>query len=186
MARGRNTALRSLTERKYSRRSPHGSTARYTGEDARQKLGPRDPPLSLVARIMLGVGALVYVQSPAAAPNRRFLLYMCLWAVSNVAVPAAVLGARTSAATVVGLVAPLLSIHGWVFFLTYPANPARERWLERHRAIPRLYRLALALGVVGALAYVLIVWRAPPLRAGRPRYPPPPPLPPPPPAPSGP
>lgn len=54
---------------------------------------------------------------------------MCFWAVSNVAVPAAVLGARPTAATVVGLIAPLLSIHGWVFFLTYPANPARERWL---------------------------------------------------------
>src|SRR5216684_1901842 len=272
MARGRNTALRSLTERKYSRRSPHGSTARYSVYDRREsmarwdlrfslvvaasltvlvglvadlaldagrpypgffaapdfRLFPAEPdaraaglrqgdrlvavdgasPLTLAARvraaagpiryeveragrrlsvelaprplrwarlidrfgiyvlvsaIMLGVGALVYVQNPAAAPNRRFLLYMCLWAVSNVAVPAAVLGARTSAATVVGLVAPLLSIHGWVFFLTYPANPARERWLERHRAIPRLYRLALALGVVGALAYVLIVWRAPAL-----------------------
>jgi class 3 adenylate cyclase len=117
----------------------------------------------LVSAIMLGVGALVYVQNPAAAPNQRFLLYMCLWAVSNVAVPEAVLGARTSAATVVGLVAPLLSIHGWIFFLTYPANPARERWLERHRVIPRLYRLAVALGVAGALAYVLIVWRAPAL-----------------------
>jgi class 3 adenylate cyclase len=117
----------------------------------------------LVSAIMLGVGALVYVQNPVAAPNRRFLLYMCLWAVSNVAVPAAVLGARPAAATVVGLVAPLLSIHGWVFFLTYPANPARERWLERHRVIPRLYRLAVGLGVVGALAYVLIAWRAPAL-----------------------
>ena len=117
----------------------------------------------LVSAIMLGVGALVYVQNPAAAPNRRFLLYMCLWAVSNVAVPEAVLGARPAAATVVGLVAPLLSIHGWVFFLTYPANPARERWLERHRVIPRLYRLGAALGVAGALAYVLIVWRAPAL-----------------------
>jgi class 3 adenylate cyclase len=117
----------------------------------------------LVSAIMLGVGALVYVQNPLAAPNQRFLLYMCLWAISNVAVPAAVLGARTSAATVVGLVAPLLSIHGWVFFLTYPANAARERWLERHRVIPRLYRAAVILGVVGALAYVLIVWRAPAL-----------------------
>ena len=117
----------------------------------------------LVSAIMLGVGALVYVQNPAAAPNRRFLLYMCLWGVSNVAVPEGVGGARPAAATVVGLVAPLLSIHGWVFFLTYPANPARERWLERHRVIPRLYRLGAALGVAGALAYVLIVWRAPAL-----------------------
>lgn len=117
----------------------------------------------LVSAVMLGVGALVYVQNPVAAPNRRFLLYMCLWAVSNVAVPAAVLGARPAAATVVGLVAPLLSIHGWILFLTYPANPARERWLERHRVIPRLYRLAGVLGLVGALAYVLIAWRAPAL-----------------------
>ncbi len=49
----------------------------------------------LVSAIMLIVGAAVYVQNPAAAPNRRFLLYMCLWAVSNVAVPEAVLGARS-------------------------------------------------------------------------------------------
>ncbi len=111
----------------------------------------------LVSALMLGAGALVYAQNPAAAPNRRFLTYMCLWAVSNVAVPAAVLGARPTAATVVGLIAPLLSIHGWVFFLTYPANPARARWLERHRVIPRLYRLAALLGAAGALAYLLIV-----------------------------
>ena len=67
------------------------------------------------------------MQNPAAAPNRRFLLYMCLWAVSNVAVPEAVLGARPYAAALVGFLAPVLSIHGWVFFLTYPANPARRR-----------------------------------------------------------
>jgi len=41
----------------------------------------------LVSVLMLAVGAAVYVQNPLAAPNRRFLLYMCLWAVSNVAVP---------------------------------------------------------------------------------------------------
>ncbi|HEU4439203.1 MAG TPA: hypothetical protein VFT36_08125, partial [Methylomirabilota bacterium] len=117
----------------------------------------------LVSIVMLGVGAAVYVQNPAAAPNRRFLLYMCLWAVSNVAVPEAVLGARTYAAALVGLIAPLLSIHGWVFFLTYPANPDRERWLERHRVIPWLYRLAAALGVAGAGSFLLISWRAPAL-----------------------
>ncbi|HEY7041469.1 MAG TPA: adenylate/guanylate cyclase domain-containing protein [Methylomirabilota bacterium] len=115
----------------------------------------------LVSIVMLGVGAAVYVQNPAAAPNRRFLLYMCLWAVSNVAVPEAVMGSRKYAAALVGLIAPLLSIHGWVFFLTYPANPDRERWLERHRLIPRLYRLAVALGVVGAGSFLLIYWLAP-------------------------
>ena len=115
----------------------------------------------LVSLVMLAVGAAVYVQNPAAAPNRRFLLYMCLWAVSNVAVPEAVLGGRTYAAALVGLIAPLLSIHGWVFFLTYPANPDRERWLERHHVIPRLYRLAVALGLLGAGSFVLIAWLAP-------------------------
>ena len=115
----------------------------------------------LVSFVMLAVGAAVYVQNPAAAPNRRFLLYMCLWAVCNVAVPEAVLGARTYAAALVGLIAPLLSIHGWVFFLTYPANPDRERWLERHRVIPWLYRLAVALGLLGAGSFLLISWRAP-------------------------
>ena len=49
--------------------------------------------------------------------------------------------------TVVGLVAPLLSIHGWVFFLTYPANAPREAWLERHRVIPRLYVAGFTLAV---------------------------------------
>jgi class 3 adenylate cyclase len=115
----------------------------------------------LVSLVMLGVGAAVYVQNPAAAPNRRFLLYMCLWAVSNVAVPEAVLGSRKYAAALVGLIAPLLSIHGWVFFLTYPANPERERWLERHRVIPRLYRAAVVLGVAGAGSFLLISWLAP-------------------------
>src|SRR6185295_12083574 len=68
----------------------------------------------LVSAIMLIVGAAVFVQNPSAAPNRRFLLYMCLWAVSNVAVPEAVLGARPYAGALVGLLAPLLSIHGWI------------------------------------------------------------------------
>src|SRR5216683_1991552 len=272
MARGRNTALRSLTERKYSRRSPHGSTARYSVYDRREsmarwdlrfslvvaaslavlvglvadlaldagrpypgffaapdfRLFPAEPdaraaglgqgdrlvavdgasPLTLAARVraaagpiryeveragrrfsvelaprpltwsrlvdrfavyflvsavMLIVGAAVYAQNPAAAPNRRFLLYMCLWAVSNVAVPEAVLGARKYAAALVGLLAPLLSIHGWVFFLTYPANADRERWLERHRVIPRLYRVAVALGLASALSFLLISTFAPAL-----------------------
>jgi class 3 adenylate cyclase len=117
----------------------------------------------LVSLVMLGVGAAVYVQNPAGAPNRRFLLYMCLWAVSNVAVPEAVMGSRKYAAALVGLIAPLLSIHGWVFFLTYPANPDRERWLGEHGVIPWLYRLAMALGVAGAGTFLLIYWLAPEL-----------------------
>ena len=88
---------------------------------------------------------------------------MCLWAVSNVAVPEAVLGARKYAAALVGLLAPLLSIHGWVFFLTYPANADRARWLERHRVIPRLYRVAVALGLASALTFLLISTCAPAL-----------------------
>src|SRR5690348_11411948 len=40
----------------------------------------------VVSALMLVVGAAVYRQNPLAAPNRRFLVYMCLWAVSNVAV----------------------------------------------------------------------------------------------------
>jgi class 3 adenylate cyclase len=115
----------------------------------------------LVSALMLVVGVAVYAQNPAAAPNRRFVLYMCLWAVSNVAVPAAVLGGRTAPAILVALLAPLLSIHGWVVFLTYPTNPARERWLERHRVIPRLYRAAGALGAAGAVSFVLISAVAP-------------------------
>jgi hypothetical protein len=38
----------------------------------------------VVSAIMLAAGLIVYVQNPVAAPNRNFLLYMCLWAVSNV------------------------------------------------------------------------------------------------------
>src|SRR5262244_1258010 len=45
----------------------------------------------VISALMLAVGAAVYLQNPLAAPNRRFLLYMCLWAVSNVAVPDATL-----------------------------------------------------------------------------------------------
>ena len=62
------------------------------------------------------------------------------------AVPEAVLGPRKYAAILVSFVPPLLSVHGWVFFLTYPANPARQAWLAKHRVIPRLYRGALAVG----------------------------------------
>ncbi|HSE06165.1 MAG TPA: adenylate/guanylate cyclase domain-containing protein [Methylomirabilota bacterium] len=127
------------------------------------RLADRFAVYFVVSALMLVVGAAVYRQNPAAAPNRRFLLYMCLWAVSNVAVPEAVLGGRPYAAVLVALLAPLLSIHGWIFFLTHPANADRERWLERHRVIPRLYRLAGAFGGLGALAFVLIWAFAPAL-----------------------
>ncbi len=114
-----------------------------------------------VSGIMLGAGLVVFAQNPAAAPNRNFLLYMCLWAVSNVAVPEAVLGTRKYAAVLVSFVPPLLSVHGWVFFLTYPVNPARQAWLERHRVIPRLYRAALVTGTLASLVFVAVYAAAP-------------------------
>jgi hypothetical protein len=101
-----------------------------------------------VSAVMLAAGLFVFAQNPAAVPNRNFLVYMCLWAVSNVAVPEAVLGPRKYAAILVSFVPPLLSVHGWVFFLTYPVNPARQAWLAQHRVIPRLYRAALAAGIL--------------------------------------
>lgn len=113
----------------------------------------------LVSALMLAVGVAVYLQNPAAAPNRRFLVYMCLWAVSNVAVPDATLSPDKYGAALVGFVPTLLSVHGWIVFLTYPVNPAREAWLDRRRIVPALYRGAGAVGitlsVVFAVAYVL-------------------------------
>ena len=69
----------------------------------------------LVSSLMLLFGVFVYTQNPAGAPNRNFLVYMCLWAVSNVAVPEAVLGTRKYAAILVSFVPPLLSVHGWIY-----------------------------------------------------------------------
>jgi len=109
-----------------------------------------------VSALMLVVGVAVYAQNPSARPNRSFLLYMCLWAVSNVAVPASVLGSVRLAAAVVGFVSIVLSVHGWIFFLTYPGNPAREAWLERHRVMPRFYRAAVALGLVSAATFLIL------------------------------
>ena len=114
-----------------------------------------------VSAVMLAAGFFVFAQNPAAVPNRNFLVYMCLWAVSNVAVPEAVLGPRKYAAILVSFVPPLLSVHGWVFFLTYPVNPARQTWLERHRMIPRLYRAALAVGILSSLIFVAVYAAAP-------------------------
>ena len=114
-----------------------------------------------VSALMLAGGLLVYAQNPAATPNRYFLIYMCLWAISNVAAPEAVLGTRKYAAVLVGFVAPLLSVHGWIVFLTYPANPARQAWLDRHRVIPRLYRAAFVTGGLMTAAF-LAVWLAAP------------------------
>jgi class 3 adenylate cyclase len=109
-----------------------------------------------VSAVMLAVGIAVYAQNPNARPNRSFLLYMCLWAVSNVAVPASVLGSVRIAAAVVGFVSIVLSVHGWIFFLTYPSNPSREAWLERHRVMPRLYRAAVALGLLSAATFLAL------------------------------
>ncbi len=114
-----------------------------------------------VSAVMLAVGLLVFAQNPAAIPNRNFLIYMCLWAVSNVAVPEAVLGTRKHAAILLSFVPPLLCVHGWIFFLTYPVNPARQAWLERHRVGPRLYWAALAAGVLMSLVFVVVYLAAP-------------------------
>jgi class 3 adenylate cyclase len=124
-----------------------------------------------VSAVMLAAGLVVFAQNPAAVPNRNFLVYMCLWAVSNVAVPEAVLGPRKYAAILVSFVPPLLSVHGWVFFLTYPVNPARQAWLAQHRVIPRLYRAALAVGLVSALVFVAVYAAAPGLLVGGWLYP---------------
>ena len=114
-----------------------------------------------VSAVMLAVGLAVFAQNPRARPNRNFLLYMCLWAVSNVAVPESVLGSGRFAGVVVGFVSVVLSVHGWVFFLTYPANPSREAWLERHRVIPRLYAGALVVGALASITFVALSTMAP-------------------------
>src|SRR5713101_9619542 len=116
-----------------------------------------------VSAIMLAVRIAVFAQNPRARPNRNFLLYMCLWAVSNIAVPESVLGSGRFAAAVVGFVSIVLSVHGWVFFLTYPANPPREAWLERHRIIPRLYATALVAGSLASVTFVALSTLAPDL-----------------------
>ena len=115
----------------------------------------------VVSAIMLVVGIAVFVQNPRAHPNRNFLLYMCLWSVSNIAVPESVLGSGRFAAAVVGFVSIVLSVHGWIFFLTYPANPPREAWLERHRIIPRLYATALVAGSLASVTFVSLSALAP-------------------------
>jgi class 3 adenylate cyclase len=114
-----------------------------------------------VSAIMLAVGLGVFAQNPAAAPNRNFLVYMCLWAVSNVAVPEAALGTRKYAAVLVSFVPPLLAVHGWVFFLTYPVNPRRQAWLDRHRVVPRLYRAAFATAGLMSAAFMVVSLAAP-------------------------
>jgi len=102
----------------------------------------------VVSALMLATGLAVYRQNPAARPNRYFLVYMCLWAASNVAVPDAILGFTKAGAFVVGFLGVFLPVHGWVFFLTYPANPSREAWLVAHGVFGRLYRVAIALGIL--------------------------------------
>jgi class 3 adenylate cyclase len=115
----------------------------------------------VVSALMLAAGAAVYLQNPAAAPNRRFLVYMCLWAVSNVAVPDATLGPDKYGAALVGFVPTVLSVHGWVLFLTYPVNPAREAWLERQRVLPALYRAAVTVGLGLSVVFGLVYLLAP-------------------------
>src|SRR5205823_9800181 len=126
----------------------------------------------VVSAIMLADGLIVLAQNPAAAPNRNFLAYMCLWAVSNVAVPAAELGTnKFAAAVLVSFVPPLLSVHGWIFFLTYPANPVRAAWLERHRLIPRLYAAGIAVGTLAAAVFVVVYALVPELLVNGALYP---------------
>src|SRR5215467_7914193 len=110
---------------------------------------------------MLAVGVAVFAQNPRARPNRYFLIYMCLWALSNVPVPESVLASSRIAACLVGFISIVLSVHGWVFFLTYPVNPARQAWLERHRVIPRLYAAAFIFGGISAITFSGVYLLAP-------------------------
>jgi class 3 adenylate cyclase len=126
-------------------------------------LGRRFAVYFVVAAIMLAAGVLVYAQNPTARPNRNFLLYMCLWAASNVVTPEAFFGLARRSAPLIGFLPAVLSVHGWVFFLTYPVNPTRQAWLERHRVIPRLYLAGFALGLVSSLTFTLVHLRAPAL-----------------------
>jgi len=115
----------------------------------------------VVSAIMLAAGVAVYAQNPAARPNRNFLLYMCLWAASNVVVPEAVFGAEKRSGALVGFLSAVLSAHGWVFFLTYPVNPRREAWLTRHRVIPKLYAFGFTLGALSTVVFSLVYLAAP-------------------------
>ena len=143
------------------------------GQRATYEIAPRPFTWSLllshfgiflaISVTMLTVGVAVFAQNPRARPNRYFLIYMCLWALSNVAVPESVLASSRVAACLVGFISIVLSVHGWVFFLTYPVNPPREAWLERHQIIPRLYAGALVLGSLAALAFVALITVAPEL-----------------------
>jgi class 3 adenylate cyclase len=101
----------------------------------------------VVSGAMLVVGAFVLAQNPRAAPNRRFAVYMALWALSNVATPEAVLGLRKLTSPVVSLIGVVLTVHGAICFLTYPVTASRLAWLERRRAIPRLYAAAAVVGL---------------------------------------
>jgi class 3 adenylate cyclase len=115
----------------------------------------------VVSALMLGAGVFVYAQNPAARPNRNFLLYMCLWAASNVVTPESFFGLEKRSAVLIGFLPAVLSVHGWVFFLTYPVNPVRQAWLERHRVIPRLYAAGFALGALSALSFSAVDVLAP-------------------------
>lgn len=119
----------------------------------------------LVSGIMLAVGVVVFTQNPAAMPNRNFLLYMCLWALSNVASPEGALGLRKYSGVLVGFIGVLLPVHGWVFFLTYPTNPRRQAWLDRHGVIPMLYGAALAVGALVTAVFTITYLGAPELLA---------------------
>jgi class 3 adenylate cyclase len=116
---------------------------------------------AVVSALMLAAGVAVHAQNPAARPNRNFLLYMCLWAASNVVTPESFFGLGKRSVVLFGFLPALLSVHGWVVFLTYPVNPARQAWLERHRVIPRLYGGAVVLGLVAAASFALVHALAP-------------------------
>src|SRR5207245_9804459 len=90
---------------------------------------------------------------------------------SNAAIPERLLGPHKYGRAILGFVPILLSVHGWILFLTYPANPVRQAWLERHRLIPRLYWAAAAVGVVFTIAFAFVGTTAPAMLEAGPLYP---------------
>lgn len=115
----------------------------------------------VVSAVMLAAGVFVFSQNPAAAPNRNFLLYMCLWALSNATTPEGTLGLRKHSAFLVGAIGVLLPVHGWVLFLTYPTNGRRLAWLDRHRVISWLYRAAFAAATLASAGITVTYLAAP-------------------------
>lgn len=138
-----------------------GGTLVYTVERGNQQLNISVPTMEFTPEILfnflpgylvssavfLAIGVFVYLRNPAGSANRYLLAYLLIWAVSGSIVWESFLSQTKWMAYLLLPYAIAAPVAGWIFFWTFPADPAWRKFLDRFRVI-RAFVILAAAGIV--------------------------------------